>query len=386
MATRNKRTKTGILSSQQIKTKYPGAGLASEICFSPDNSLWLPSRCIPLTYKMGGGIPYGKILELYGMESSGKTLIALDFASVAQSLGGEVMINDAEMAFTKDWAIKNGLDPSKIHLYQETAVEPVSDWIMDTALSIRSRLTNNEPIVFIQDSIAALDCLANINSSQSDAKAEMGNRAKAIYKMVRIRNQMLSELGVISIFINQVRTNLKAAASRFSGVDPDTTPGGAAMKFYASIRVGVYAGRQIKEKVNGYEDRVGSETSVRIKKNKVAPPKPTFKAKMYFNPEYSKPLGLDRYFGFAEILISLGTVDRKPGSSLIYFNGELVARSEDGFDTKLAKDSKLRKALIEASGINTISKTRKAIEGISTNLFPIRTRKFIAQTEASDDE
>ena len=379
--------KAGMLSTRQIQTKYQGAGIASEIAAPLNSSLWLPSRCLPLNYATGGGIPYGRILELYGEESSGKTLAALDFGAVCQSLGGEIIYNDAEMAFTLDWANRNGLDPSRIHLYPETAVELVSDWLADTVISVRTRLTNNEPILFIQDSIAALDCLANINSSQSDSKAEMGNRAKAIYKMIRIRNQMLSELGVTSIFINQVRSNIAASKSRFAAIDPDTTPGGKAMKFFASIRVGVYAGRQIKEKINGYEDRVGSETSVRIKKNKVAPPKPTFKGKMYFNPDYTdKPLGFDRYFGLGELLIRQGIVDRKSGSTFIYYKGELIARGEINLDNKLAKDSKLRKMLIEESSINTVSKARIKIDECPKNLFPVKVRQFISQQASDDDE
>jgi recombination protein RecA len=731
-----KSKKGGILSPLQIQKKYPGSGIATSIAIPSLDTLWIPSRCLPLNYATGGGIPYGKILEIYGQESSGKTLAALDFGSVVQALGGEIMYNDAEMAFTIDWAIKNGLDPNKIHLYPETSVELISDWIMDTAISIRARLVKNEPILFIQDSIAALDCMANINSSQTDSKAEMGNRAKAIYKMVRIRNQMLAEMGVTSIFINQIRSNIKASTSRFSGVDPDclhyntlvhlvdgrtlpigeivrgkiagevwsynettlsvepkpiigwvekeklepgekwlsivtngpgskggkfgivctekhgiftafkgwvnardlkvgdmvltyapykingtlrdflegsaigdssirvrdtstaryrlqdseqpeylqwklnllsehysfkaeydsqlnirfttdystewaifgakfpnrnpsalfcntpnaltmavwymddghlsdsgiisiaispkrvdlqelaewlsgygyickpykkgirfsndggkrlhrliakyvpecmahklkpeyqgmhepfgltchpeitplptkvvsingagerhyrklhkydltiqdnhsffagsvgpgflvhnTTPGGQAMKFFASIRLGIYAGRQIKEKVGGYEDRVGSETSVRVKKNKVAPPKPTFKAKMYFNPDYeAKPLGFDRYFGLGELLIRTNVLSRKPNSSMIYLDGTLIARGEKSLDLKLAKDAKLRRALIKASSINTVSKTRNKLNGLSHNLYPVKTKKFISQLNDEENE
>ena len=191
---------------------------------------------------------------------------------------------------------------------------------------------------------------------------------------------------MLAIFINQIRSNIKASTSRFSGVDPDTTPGGQAMRFYASIRVGVYGGRQIKEKVNGFEDRVGSETSVRIKKNKVAPPRPTFKAKMYFNPDYAdKPLGFDRYYGLAELLIRLGVVDRKSGSTLIYYKGDLIARGEASLDIKISKDAKLRKMLLADAPINSVSKTRAKIDECSKNLFPVRVRQFISQQEADDE-
>ena len=235
---KEKPKKNIVLGSQDLAKKYPGSGVAASIVLPRENLIWIPSRCIPLNYAMGGGTPYGHICENFGEESSGKTLAALDFGYSTLSLGGEIIFNDAEQSFTADWAEKNGLNLKKIHLYNSTSVEYVSDWLADTALSIRSRLKSNEPILFIQDSLAALDCDANINSTSMDAKAEMGNRAKAIYKMLRIRNQMLAELGVTCIFINQLRK--KVGAGMFE--DPDTTPGGAAMKFYAHQRVGFYAG------------------------------------------------------------------------------------------------------------------------------------------------
>ena len=331
---------------------------------------------------MGGGIPYGRILEIFGEESSGKTLISQDFGSVCHSLGGEIIWNDAEQAFTPYWAEQNGLDPKRIHLYNSTSVEWVSDWLADMAISIRHRLTHNEPILFIQDSIAALDCEANINGSQIDAKAEMGNRAKAIYKMVRIRNEMLAELGVISIFINQIRK--KVGATKWE--DPDSTPGGAAMKFFASQRLGIYAGKSVKAKIGSFEERVGTESSVRLKKNKVAPPRSTFKAKIYFNSEYTKPIGLDRYFGLGELMVQLGVVDKAANSPMIRFKGQLIARGLDSFERKLETDKELRSKLILRSKINTVSRLRSKLEDLDTNQYPVKVKKVVSQLEAPDSE
>lgn len=381
-ARKAKAKKDQVLTSSKIASKYPGSGLASKVAVTREDQLWLPSRCLPLTHAMGGGIPYGRILEIFGEESSGKTLIAQDFGAVCHSLGGEILWNDAEQAFTPYWAEQNGLDPGRIHLYNSTSVEWVSDWLADMAISVRSRLTHNEPIVFIQDSIAALDCEANINGSQIDSKAEMGNRAKAIYKMVRIRNEMLAELGVISIFINQIRK--KVGATKWE--DPDTTPGGAAMKFYASQRLGVYSGRSIKEKIGTFEERVGAESSIRLKKNKVAPPRPTFKAKIYFNSEYEKPIGLDRYFGLGELMVKLGVVEKSPNSPMIRFKGSLIARGLDSFERKLETDKELRAKLILRSKINTVSRLRSKLEDQETNMYPVKTRKVVSQLETPDSE
>ena len=206
-----------ILSDSEMKKKYHGAGLASDITVVPGDSLWIPSRSLYLNYTTGGGLMYGKVMEIFGGESSGKSLVAMDFAYCTQYLGGIVLWNDAEQAFDPVWWVANGLDLSKVVLYSETSIENVSDWAADMAVTWRSKLTHNEPILLVTDSIAALDCDANINSSQSDAKAEMGNRAKAIYKYLRIRNQLFAELGISTIFINQLRD--KVGATMFE--DPD---------------------------------------------------------------------------------------------------------------------------------------------------------------------
>ncbi len=367
-----------ILTATALAKKYSKSGKASDIVVPEEEYLRLPSRFLLFNYTIGGGLPYGKILELYGEESSGKSLLAIDMAYCCQQLGGIVLWADAEQAFTTQWAEVNGLDLNKVIVYSETAVEPLSDWIADMAIYYRSQLTNNEPILVVVDSTAALDCEANINSDMSDAKADMGNRAKAIYKMLRIRNELLSDLGVSSIWINQIRQKIGVMFG-----DPDTTPGGAALKFYASIRIGIYGGKQIIDKINGYEDRVGRHSSIRVKKNKVAPPRPTIKAaEVYFNSEYDKkPLGFSKYFGLPDLLVRLGVVTRKKNASRFYMKDKMIANGTDAFEKVLMEDSKLRKKLIRKSGVNTISVTRKKTESLTRNLFPINDTSFESQTE-----
>lgn len=200
----------GILSEAKLSSLYPNSGLASKISVPAEDNLWLPSRSLYLNYTMGGGIPYGRICEIFGGESSGKTLVAMDFGYVAQYLGGVILWNDAEQAFDPHWAEANGLRLDRIIINNETSIEKISDWAADHCVFWRSKLTENQPIVLVTDSTAALDCEANINSKQTDAKAEMGNRAKALYKYLRIRNQLFAELGVIVIFINQLRKKVGA--------------------------------------------------------------------------------------------------------------------------------------------------------------------------------
>lgn len=136
------------------------------------------------------------------------TLIAYNFAYACQQLGGKVIWVDAEQSWMNSWAEANGVDPSGVTVITDTRIEYVSDAIADIALYLRSQLTHNEPILLVIDSIAAMDCADNIDSKMADGKAEMGGRAKALYKYFRIRSELLGKLGVCQIYINQLRTAL----------------------------------------------------------------------------------------------------------------------------------------------------------------------------------
>lgn len=374
-----KKTSGKVLDRKALAKKYSGSGMATNVL--GNNSLWLPSRFLLLNHTMGGGIPYGKMVEIHGLESSGKSLLSFDFAYCAQQLGGTVIWVDAEAAFTNSWAEHNGLDPDNVELYVETAVERISDYIMDMTRYWRSQLTNNEPILLVLDSIASLECESNLDSEQSDAKAEMGNRAKAIDKMLRIRNPLLSELGVCTIFINQLRS--KIGATKFE--DPFTTPGGKAVAFYASIRLAVFGGKQILGKIRGKETRVGRVSSIRVIKNKVAPPMPSIKsAEVYFNPKHEDhDIGFNKYFGLPELLVEAGIVDRKKGASWYTYKGTNIANGDKKFLQLLMEDETMRRKLIRKAGINTISTFQKKLNSINENLYPVSMGK---QSKEDEDE
>ena len=357
--------KVKVPSLKEMQKKFPGFVIASE---NDDTHLpWLPSRFHAFNYVLGGGIPYGKILELFGTESGGKTLMAYDFAYCCQYLGGVVLWADAEQSFTNDWAETNGLDLSRTVVYRETAIEKISDWVASMALYWRSQLTHNEPILLILDSVSALDTEANINSEMSDAKADMGNRAKAIYKYFRIRNEMLYSLGITQIYINQLRKNLKAGMFE----NPDTTPGGQALRFYASLRIGMYGGKQITKKIKGKERKIGRVTSIRTIKNKVAPPGPTLKGSpLYNNPKYVDDIGFDRLHFLDEILIEEEVVEKSKAGTFTY-KGENICRGADNFIKLLEDNDDLRRKLIKKANINTLGRTKKLIDSIESNLYPI---------------
>ena len=357
------RKKIKIPSLNEMRRKFPGFYVAKDN--NDDIVPWLPSRFHALNYIFGGGIPFGKIVELFGEESSGKTLLAYEFAYCTQYLGGVVLWVDAEQSFTNRWAEINGLDLSKITVYKDTSIERISDWVANMSLYWRNILTNNEPILLVVDSVSALDTEINIDSEMSNASADMGNRAKAIYKYFRIRNEMLYSLGITQIYINQLRKNLKAGMFE----NPDTTPGGQALRFYAAIRVGMYGGKNITKKIDGKERKIGRYTSIRTIKNKVAPPRGTLKSTpMYNNPKYHE-VGFEKYHFLDEVLIEEGVITNNRGT--IKYGDKVIARGSEKFIKLLEEDNSLRRELLKAANINTLSNTKKKIKSLDRNLFPV---------------
>lgn len=360
MATKRKAGQ--VLTANEFKKRY-GSGYASTICLPADKTLWLPSRIPALNYHLGGGLQYGKILEEFGEESTGKSLLALDFAAVCQSLGGLVLWADAEGTFGAHWAEKNGLDLSRtLLLPEENSVEVISDWLADAVITARAELTHNEPILLVIDSIASLDTLENIENSQVDSKAEMGKRASEIDKLLRRRNGLLNKYGVCTLCINQLRQ--KVGATKWE--DPDVTPGGRAMRFYASQRIGLYRSKTIK---SSKDKSVGQYVYIRTKKNKLAPPSERIRLEVYFQ-EYKNQLGYAKYAYLPEILEELGILERR--RARWYYQEKMVANGDDAMLQVLKTNPELRQELLKKSGINTASKMRKRLQNTPNNLYPLK--------------
>ena len=371
------RKKIKIPTLREIQKKFPSQYIAGEV--DESKRPWLPTRFLAFNKVTGGGCPFGKIIELFGEESSGKSLMAYDFAYCCQYLGGMVLWVDAEQSFTNDWAKKNGLDLDKIIVFRSTSIEAISDWVANMALYWRSQLTHNEPILLVLDSVSALDTDINLNSEMLNASADMGNRAKAIYKYFRIRNEMLYSLGITQVYINQLRKNLKAGMFE----NPDTTPGGKALAFYASIRIGLYGGKQITKKIKGKERKVGRVTSIRTIKNKVATPGPTLKGSpLYNNAKYVDSIGFDRLHFLDEILIEEEIIEKTKSGTYSY-RGKTLCRGAEKFADLLREDDDLRRKLIRKAGINTLGATKKLLESLNENLYPI---DGINSDEYEDDE
>lgn len=314
------------------------------------------------------------------------TLVAYDFAYCTQQLGGHVIWVDAEQSWDNSWAEQNGIELDKVTIISSTEIETISDAIADLSILWRSKLTHNEPILLVVDSIAAMDCTENINIKMTDGKAEMGGRAKALYKMFRIRTELLSKLGITQIYINQLRVALNVGF----GQDNTTSTGGKALGFYASIRSAFYAGKQVTKKVKGKERKVGKLVSIRPIKNKVSPLRNTIsKAPIYFNPKYVEYVGFDRYHGFADILVEEDVLEKTSGG-IYKYKGKTVARGEEKFQSVVEEDDKLRRKLIKACGINTITTTQKHLDDLKSkgiNLFPVDGNlDYESQSDDSEDE
>ena len=377
-----KKTKVGLKvpTLNELNKKY-GSIIKMKASEVEDHNLWLPSTFFALNHQWGGGIPFGKIVEVVGEESSGKSLIAYNFAYSTQQLGGHVIWVDAEQSWMNSWAEENGVDPDNVTVVNDTRIEYISDIVADLAIYWRSQLTHNEPILLVVDSIAAIDCSDNIDAKMVEGKSEMGGRAKALYKYFRIRNELFYRIGITQIYINQVRTALNVGF----GKDNTTTTGGAALKFWASIRVAFFAGRSITVKSNGRERKAGKLVTLRLLKNKVAPPKPTIsKCPIYFNPKLHD-IGFDRYFYLDEVFVEEEVIDKGNGG-IFKYKGEKIARGEEKFRELLESDDDLRRKLLKRAGINTIGATRKKLESINVNLFPVDGVEYESFNDAEDDE
>lgn len=364
-----------ILSEARLKQRYPTSGAANTIVVAPEDNLVLPSSILSLNWQMGGGIPYGTILEEFGEESTGKSLLAVNFAIVAQSLGGIVLWSDAEAVFRQQayFYQKQGLDLSKVILLpDENIIEVLSDWQADMIVTYRNKLKNNEPILLVTDSTAALETRDNMEAADTDSGEDMGRRSKKIYQMVRKRNKFYAKYGVCVIYINQLRK--KPTRTKYE--DPDTTPGGKAMNFYASIRLGIRRGKKIENKD---ETHVGQYVYFNIKKNKVAPPRNSVQGKVIFQ-RYQGALGYDKYTGILDVLQYHDSEEgikpvlkRKRG--IWTYKGKTIAKGDDKMMKLFMEDEVLRKRLIDRAGINTISKTRAKLQSLTTNLYPVNAKK-----------
>jgi len=215
----------------------------------------VPSGCLELDIALGvGGMPRGRIVEIYGPEASGKTTLALHVVAEAQKLGGAAAFIDAEHALDPTYAGNLGVDVENLYVSQPDTGEE--------ALQICEALVRSSAIdVIVIDSVAALVPKAEIEGDMGDS--HVGLQARLMSQALRKLAGVISKSNTIVIFINQLREKVGVMFG-----NPETTPGGKALKYYASIRLDV---RRIDSIKNG-NDIVGNRTRIKVVKNKVAPP------------------------------------------------------------------------------------------------------------------
>ncbi len=215
----------------------------------------IPSGSIALDCALGiGGYPKGRVIEIYGPESSGKTTLAIHAIAEAQKTGGIAAIIDAEHAFDRTYAKKLGVNVDTLLISQPDNGEQ--------ALEIADSLIRSGAIdIIVIDSVAALTPKAEIEGEMGDSK--MGLQARLMSQALRKLTANISKTNTCCIFINQLREKLGVMFG-----NPETTTGGNALKFYASVRLDVRRTTQLKDG----EDATGNRTRVKVVKNKMAPP------------------------------------------------------------------------------------------------------------------
>ena len=215
----------------------------------------IPTGCLDLDMALGvGGLPRGRVVEIYGPESSGKTTVALHVVAEAQKAGGVAAFIDAEHALDPVYARKLGVDVDQLYVSQPDTGEQ--------ALEICEALVRSGAIdVVVIDSVAALVPKAEIDGEMGDSF--VGLQARLMSQALRKLTGIVNKTNCTCIFINQLREKVGVMYG-----NPETTPGGRALKFYASVRIDIRRGEQLKDGANV----VGNRTKAKIVKNKVAPP------------------------------------------------------------------------------------------------------------------
>ena len=263
----------------------------------------IKSGSLSLDLALGGGYPKGRIIEIYGPESSGKTTLALHAIAEVQKTGGQAAFIDAEHALDPSYAEKIGVQIDNLLISQPDNGEQ--------ALEICETLVRSNAVdLIVVDSVAALTPKAEIDGDMGDA--QMGLQARLMSQAMRKLTAIISKSKATVIFINQIRMKLGVMFG-----NPETTTGGNALKFYASVRVDIRRIGQIK---NG-EDIIGNRTKIKVVKNKIAAPFRTAEFDIMYNE------GISKTGDVLDLAVQYGVLD-KAGAFLKY-NGETIGQGRE---------------------------------------------------------
>ena len=311
----------------------------------------IPTGSLTLDLALGiGGVPKGRIVEIFGPESSGKTTVALHIAAEVQKLGGEAAFIDAEHALDPVYAKALGVNIDNLLVSQPDSGEQ--------ALEITDALVRSGAVdVVVVDSVAALGPQQEIDGDMGSS--HVGLQARLMSQALRKLSGSISKTNCVVIFINQLREKVGVMYG-----NPETTTGGRALKFYASVRIDV---RKVENLKQG-DEVFGNRVKCKVVKNKVAPP---FRV-AEFDIIYGK--GISKAGEIIDVAIELGII-QKSGSWFSY-NGEKVAQGKENTKKAIAENSELMKELEE----------KIKLQGKDLDLSSDDTYSLDEDDDAGDDE
>ncbi|HEX8549112.1 MAG TPA: recombinase RecA [Cytophagaceae bacterium] len=309
----------------------------------------IPTGSLGLDIALGiGGLPRGRVVEIYGPESSGKTTLTMHCIAEAQKAGGMAAFIDAEHAFDKTYAEKLGIDTENLLISQPDNGEQ--------ALEIAEHLIRSGAIdIIVIDSVAALVPKSELEGEMGDSK--MGLQARLMSQALRKLTGTINKTGCCCIFINQLREKIGVMFG-----NPETTTGGNALKFYASVRLDIRRIGQIKE---GADNIIGNRTKVKVVKNKMAPP---FKV-VEFDIMYGE--GISKVGEILDLGVELEII-QKSGSWFSY-SGNKLGQGRDSVKDLLLDNPEMMDE-IEA-------KIRAKIKGLTEAPVPVLEEKEVEKVK-----
>lgn len=277
----------------------------------------IPTGCIVVDRALGcGGFPRGRIVEIFGPESSGKTTLTLTLAAQAQKAGGVAAFIDVEHALDPQYARKLGVNMNELLVSQPSSGEE--------ALTICETLVKSNAVdVIIVDSVAALITKSELEGQMGDAT--VGAQARLMSQAMRKLTAAISKARTICVFTNQIREKIGVMFG-----NPETTPGGKALKFYSSVRVDI---RRIGALKQPDGTVMGNRTKIKIVKNKVAPPFTECEFDIMYNE------GISREGSLLDLAIEQNVVEKK--GAWIYFEGAQVGQGRDAAKDELKRNREM---------------------------------------------